>query len=226
MPNSQPSTLLIGLGLSILLALAGCASTQPQAASRQSIEPRRTGEVFVFRGFMGVWSRGMDQITTRLRGDGIVTSVFGYNQWTTVAEQIVAERKRDGSRQPLVLIGHSYGADDALRLAVELQRKNTGVDLVITVECVIPPAVPANVRTEVNIYKPRALDFLPWWRGVPVRLADPRASTLEQIDIHASRPDIDRPDLGHSDIDKDPKVLDLMEQKVLEVCRPMREGGR
>ena len=212
--------------LTILLALAGCASTQPEVTSHQSIEPRRTGEVFVFRGFMGVWSRGMDQITVRLRDDGVVTSIIGYNQWRDVADQIIAERAQDMSPEPLALIGHSYGADNALRVAGELQRKGIMVDLMITVECVMPPAVPANVHKEVNIYKPRTLDFLPWWRGVPVRLADPRATSLEQIDVHASRPDIDRADLGHSDIDKDPKVLDLMEQNVLEVCRPVRGDSR
>jgi pimeloyl-ACP methyl ester carboxylesterase len=204
--------------LAILVALTGCAASQPAVASRAPIERHRCGEVFVLRGFMGIWSRGMDQIATRLRDDGVVTSIFGYDQWTDVADEIIAERARNNSPQPLVLIGHSYGADDALRIAEALERKQIAIDLVITVECVTPPAVPANVRVEVNIYKPRPFDFLPWWRGVPVRLAVQNTTILEQIDVHASRPDIDRGDLGHSDIDKDPKVLALIEQKVLETC--------
>jgi pimeloyl-ACP methyl ester carboxylesterase len=212
--------------VTVLIAASGCAAGGPEAAARAPTDPRRSGEVFVLRGFMGIWSRGMDQITTRLREDGIVTGIFGYDQWAEVAGQIAAERKVPGLRQPLVLIGHSYGADNALRIAAELGKQQITVDLVITVECVTPTRVPANVREEVNIFKPRTLDFLPWWRGVPVQLADPRNSTLDQIDVHASRPDIDRPDLGHSDIDKDPKILDLIEKKVLVVCPPSREDHR
>ena len=214
--------------LAASITVTGCAARQTAVACREPIHPQRAGEVFVLRGFMGIWSRGMDQMTERLRDHGVVTSIFGYDRWTDIADQIIAERERNASRQPLVLIGHSYGADGVLRIAEALERKQIAVDLVVTVECVTPPAVPANVREEVNIYKPRPFDFLPWWRGVPVRLADPRRSVLEQIDVHASRPDIDRVDLGHSDIDKDPKVLALIEQRALETCPklPSYEAAR
>jgi pimeloyl-ACP methyl ester carboxylesterase len=158
-PNLKFSNLSYALGIWIVLTLSGCTASLPAVVSRQSIEPRRVGEVFVFRGFMGIWSRGMDQLTTRLRADGIVTSIFGYNRWADVADELIAAREQTGSRAPVVLIGHSYGADDVLRLAQKLQRSNVRVDLVVTVECVTPPPIPVNVRQAVNIYKPRDVGF-------------------------------------------------------------------
>ena len=62
-----------------------------------------------------------------------------------------------------MLIGHSYGADDVVRVARELDKSNVPVDLLVTLDPVTPPPVPKNVRHALNIYQSNgARDALPF----------------------------------------------------------------
>ena len=82
-----------------------------------------------------------------------------------VCDAIIARYENNSNHEPLVIIGHSYGADDALKMAKKLQQHNITIDLVITLDPVTPPKVPANIRLCYNIYQPSALDMLPFFRG-------------------------------------------------------------
>ena len=53
---------------------------------------------------------------------------------------------------------------------------------------------------------------------VPVENAPGRSGILEQVVIPRDWPDIDRFDLGHSDVDDDPKIQDRIVAKVLPFC--------
>ncbi len=199
------------------LTIAGCVASAPRTSP---IVKQRVGEIFIFRGFTGIWSRGLDAMAVRFRQDGIETSIWADSDWQRAEKQIIAERREKQPHEPLVLLGHSFGADSAIRLADMLRTSGISVDLLVTIECVTPPPVPGNVKSALNIYRPRPLDFLPWWRGVPVQQTPGSHGTLQQINITRDRPDIDRPDLGHSDMDKDPKIQELVAQRVLAVCHP------
>lgn len=199
----------------LLMTIAGCAPTAPQSAA---VVKQRVGEIYIFRGFTGIWSRGLDAMAVRFRQDGIETSIWADSDWQNAGKQIISGHREKQPHEPLVLLGHSFGADSAIRLADMLRTHGISVDLLVTIECVTPPPVPGNVRSALNIYRPRPLDFLPWWRGVPVEQTSGSHGTLQQINISRDRPDIDRPDLGHSDMDKDPKIQELVAQRVLAIC--------
>jgi hypothetical protein len=231
-------TALAAIGL---LALAGCAATGPIDARPASYampggsatQPSRVGRVYVFRGFGDVFSAGMDTITAKLQEQGVIATAHRHEQWQDIANQIILDRRPQdviftylrkpkviGADEPLVLIGHSWGADDCIRLADALAKHDIPVDLLITVEAVTPPAVPGNVVRAWNIYKPRPADFLPWWRGVPVQVENPGKTQLTQIDISRDWPAVDHWWLGHSDVDNQPAVQDRIVAMVLAACPP------
>jgi pimeloyl-ACP methyl ester carboxylesterase len=214
-------------GLCLLIA-GGCAPTGPTKTNPQAADyaipavtttqPSRLGRVYVLRGFGDVFSVGMDTITEKLQADGVVATVHHHEQWRDIADQIILDRQRSPSPPPLVLIGHSWGADDSIRIAQALAQQHVRVDLLITVEAVTPPAVPSNVLRAWNIYKPRPLDFMPWWRGVPVHAESSDRPLLTQIDISRDWPAVDHWWLGHTDVDNQPVVQDRIVALVLAAC--------
>jgi pimeloyl-ACP methyl ester carboxylesterase len=209
-----------------LLYVAGCAATGPMQAQpadyvmpgQPATQPSRMGRVYVLRGFGDVFSVGMNAISAKLEARGVISTVHRHDQWQEIADQIVRDRQNVSSPAPLVLIGHSWGADDSIRIARTLAQHDIRVDLLVTVEAVTPPAVPSNVLRAWNIYKPGPMDFLPWWRGVPVHCDSAERPVLTQIDISRDWPAVDHWWLGHSDVDNQSVVQDRIVDLVMAAC--------
>jgi hypothetical protein len=81
------------------------AVLEPSARPRASVT-----HVYLMRGFLNVFSLGMDTLATELRSAGISATVDSYVGWHEVAHAIAANY-RAGQRGPIVLVGHSFGAD-------------------------------------------------------------------------------------------------------------------
>ena len=129
-------------------------------------------------------------------------------------------------REPLVLVGHSYGADDVIRIARELEEAHIGVDLVVTLDPVTPPAVPGNVRLAYNLFESNAImDHLPFLRGIPLEAEAAGAKNVVNVDIRADRPDLVEPGLDHFNIEKKEKIHAEVLKEILAVC-PVRTMAR
>src|SRR6185295_19779308 len=84
----------------------------------------------------------------------------------------------------IALIGFSYGADEAIRIARRFNEAGLPVALLVTIDPVRPEAVPMNVRVCRNFYQSNGVvDLFPWLRGVPLRADGADASQLVNIDI-------------------------------------------
>jgi len=124
----------------------------------------------------------------------------------------VNQHSLGSSPGPLVVGGHSYGADNAVRLCRELQKRGIEVDLLLLLDATSPPPIPGNVRRCVHYYEPtifgRLLPFA--LAGHPVRLADPQART-ELVNRRISRnPIISAIDVvAHFTVDADPAIHEL-----------------
>jgi len=205
--------------LLILLLCGGCATTRPGAlASVQATsDADRAGNVYLLRGFIGVFSSGINSLTEKLNAAGVRAHVYQDDQWKALAQTIRRRYAEATAREPLVLIGHSYGADDALRIARELEKSGVVVDLLITLDPVTPPRVPKNVRRCRNYFQSNGVaDRLPWLRGVPVQ-----ASTSDQvmnIDLRKDRRDLLERDTNHFNIEKNQRVHAAVLDDVLQVC--------
>src|SRR5688572_17280704 len=134
----------------ILLACIGC-----------NVKPfDHANTVYVIRGWTGNLSPGLDELVQTLNEAGINAGLYEHSQWKRIAATI---RFADADhRGAIVLAGHSYGADNAVRVARELDESGIGVELLIAFEANSPPAVPGNVRRCVNIFRSNgALDAVP-----------------------------------------------------------------
>ena len=123
-----------------LIGVGGCAaaSSAPQ--------------VYLMRGFLNVFSIGMDSLAAELRGVGISATVGSYAEWQAAAREIAANYKA-GRRGPIVLIGHSFGADAVMDMGQYLGEMGVPVALIVPFDETYPHAASANVARVLNIYK-------------------------------------------------------------------------
>ena len=185
-------------------------------------EEPRAGNVYLLRGFIGIFSTGIDALGVKLADQGVRAQVFQDDQWRKLAATIAERHKGNENVEPLVLIGHSYGADDVVRIARDLDEHNVTVDLLVTLDPVTPPAIPKNVALAYNLYQPSALDGLPWLRGVAVKPAVQGAGEIQNLNIRNERRDLLEPGTDHFNIEKKGKIHDAVIEQVLITC-PTRE---
>lgn len=182
----------------------------------------RPGTVVLIRGWEDLYSEGIDQLAAELRRAGAPAEAYRESQWKAVAEALRKRAGRGASRGPLVLIGFSYGADDVLRVAEALQSSGSRLDLVITIDPVTPPPVPANVRVCYNYFQTNGVwDVFPWLRGVPLESA---GGGLVNVDLRRERPDLVEPDTAHSNVAANPKLHREILARVLAACPPAGSG--
>ncbi|HEV8377805.1 MAG TPA: hypothetical protein VGP99_03065 [Tepidisphaeraceae bacterium] len=213
-------TILIALGIFCALISLGCSAMTPGDVGRvQPISDQPyAGNVYLLRGFIGIWSFGINDIGKRIAESGIRASVYQENQWDDVCHAITQKYENNPNHEPLIIIGHSYGADDALKMARKLQQHNITIDLIITLDPVTPPKVPTNVRLCYNIYQPGFLDMLPFFRGV--KLEAERDGNLQNVNIRGERRDLLEPNTDHFNIEKNRRIHEEIVRKVKEFCPP------
>lgn len=211
------------LVLVISVMCAGCHALAPGdvAVLRPVSNGVREGNVCLIRGWRDLYSEGMDRLAGELRERGVAAEVFREVQWTDLAGALKQQYAINTDHDPLVLIGFSYGADDALWVADELQKRGLAVDLLITIDPVTPPPVPANVVACFNYFETNGpWDAFPWLRGVPLKAVG--VGRLVNVDIRRTRRDLLEPDTSHSNIAANPKLHREIVARVLDVCRPRR----
>ena len=124
-------------------AAAPAATKQPQTATQSP------ASVYLLRGFMNVFSLGIDDLAAKIEANGITAAVANHADAETLVAQIVS-RYGAGDRGPIMLIGHSFGADAVIEMAQALDRSNIPVALLILFDGTAPHQVPGNVATAIN----------------------------------------------------------------------------
>ena len=224
------------LGFMLFAVPAGCNSLPPgpveSVATRPAAHTPRAGEAYLLRGWRGLWSEGVDTLAEELRSAGVDAMVFRADQAGKLAEALSRRYELAAtSHAPLVLIGFSYGADDAIEVARKLNEHGIGVDLLVTIDPVTPPEVPANVKVCRNYYEPNGpWDALPWLRGIPLHedtagLAG-KPGRLVNVNVRESSGGVEfaEPGTSHAKIAADPKLHRAILGEVLRVC-PVRGGA-
>ena len=209
--------------LGLLVAGSGCQLIYPgkMEAVRPVSEHPRAGNVYLVRGFIGIFSFGMDKLGEKIEERGIRANVYQDVQTSQLARTIADKYRGVSDPEPLVLIGHSYGADDVVTIARQLDKAGVPVDLLVTVDPVIAGDVPKNVKLTYNVFRSNGFfDYLPWLRGIPLKQAVPGAGTLMNVDIRRDRPELMDSGTNHFTIDKNEKVQDAVVEQVLTICPP------
>jgi hypothetical protein len=168
-----------------------------------------------------MFSTGMDEMRDQLRQQGVASSAIMHTQGNSAAQQIVESPELRNS--PVIIIGHSLGADEAVNICRELAASNVTVDLLVTLDPVNAPRVPPNVRRAMNYYRSNGiLDLLPLFRGTPLHQDDPR-SQLVNLDLNQHEEFVE-PSTNHFTIDKNARVQRDIVKHVLAICPSPRQS--
>ena len=135
-------------GLAALLLLAACGQTRlaPLAGPPK-------GRVILLRGLANMFSTGLNVLTMRLRAAGYDARVHNHVEWRRLAAEALAEERAGRLPHPLALVGHSFGADDAIRMAVHLAAEGLPPDLLVTFDPTTVQQVPPGPRKVVNFHQ-------------------------------------------------------------------------
>ncbi len=112
--------------------------------------PAMSEEVYMIRGFLNVFSDGMNQMTRQLRTKGIRAKALSNGNWSSVAEDIIRRSKSKKVSYPIVIVGHSLGGVEAARFANTLGRAGVKTDLLIGLDPGFPQP-PALTRGAVQV---------------------------------------------------------------------------
>ena len=162
--------------------------------------------VYLLRGLMNIFSLGMDTLGEELDRRGVYTTVENYSGWETLANQAAA-RYRAGTEGPIILIGHSLGADAVMQMAGYLGRKGIPVALVVPFDGTESFTASANVARVLNLTKHYYMSRGPGFHG-----------SLINVDL-SSNPNID-----HLNIDKSPRLHARVIAEVLAIVGAHRAG--
>lgn len=182
-----------------LLAFAALLVLLSGAA--QAAEPR----VLLLRGWFGVFSAGMDSLAGQLRARGVPAQAIGHLSWRAQVAGIVRD-KAAGTVGPIVLAGHSQGANNVIDMARLLKSHGINVDLLITLAPFNQDAVPSNVLRAVNYYQS------PGW-GAPLGGEAGFRGSLNNVNLGSDS------SVSHISIDKSNRVQAEMLSYISSVAR-------
>ncbi|RUR12080.1 hypothetical protein [Legionella sp. km772] len=169
------------------------------------------GEVHTMLGGLGLFSKGM--ITLR---DSVAAryDIPAYNNiWYNAGDvtRVIADNyHQQKDPRPIILVGHSLGANEQIKVARNLNKLNIPVALLITVDAVSQTIVPPNVHEAVNFYKS---GYVPMFSGLKLRAVDPAKTHIENIDVTKLK----GVGVNHFTIDKNPTVQEMILEKIKKV---------
>ena len=185
---------LTAIALVVLTTLLVFGSRPVWAGSR--------AHVYLFRGLADIFSTGMDVLTDELNKRGVYATSHSHTEWKALAEQAAASYKA-GKEGPIILIGHSLGADAVMEMADYLGDKSVPVALVMPFDGTQSFSAPGNVARVINFTQ---RDYAYMRKGAGFR------GTLVNVDVSSD------PDIGHLNIDKSPRLHARAISEVLAVA--------
>ena len=220
---------IIGIAVAALgwAALSGCSTTGWSAVrapvSNQNA-PTTVGSqldachVVVVHGSVGYWP-GCDDFVANLAVRGApATTIRGWDVNRT-ADKIAAGRRSGIQTGPLVLVGYSRGANDALRLARRLQKSDVTVTKLVLLETAANDSVPSNVESCLNVYQSSGSDdWLPAFRGLPVTV-ESAGTQLINYNLRFHDEGVARADLNHFTVCRNYSVLGMVAEHVTAALR-------
>jgi len=174
-----------------------------------AIKSNYQGDVFLLRGFADIFSRGLDEIGAKLNSKGINAEVIRHTSWRYAARKIINNQKKYGG-VPVVLIGHSLGANAVIRIAERLKRHKIMVQYLVTFEPTQTLEIPSNVGVAVNYYLSNSS------MGLPLNKARGSRGAFENRNM------VDIEGIGHFNIEKQPLLQQTVIDRVLRYVKPVK----
>jgi hypothetical protein len=165
-------------------------AARPPSTARKNPQPQMQGppQVYFLRGLMNVFSLGMDDFARKLQADGIAATVANHADSDFVASRIVSTYN-SGDHGPIVLVGHSLGADAVADIANTLARYNIPVALLVLFDGTDGHQIPGNVATAIN-----------YTRHFMIAAAPGSRTVIQNVDLSGD------PGIDHLNIDTAPSL--------------------
>jgi pimeloyl-ACP methyl ester carboxylesterase len=199
-----------------LAMINGCAA--PHAVQ---FERKCAGRVYCLRGLMDVFSLGLNDLAEKLRAEGIDARAMSGPAWLSAARQIESDYAAGSDVEPLILVGHSYGADHAVELAKRLQPRGFQVQLLVLLDATAPPAVPTNVERCLHLYKPTPIGHIMpfFFAGNPVVLdRDNRETVILNEVVSTGVFGHEASAVNHFNIDASEAVHEMVIREIVQLC--------
>ena len=167
------------------------------------------GEVHTMLGGLGVFSTGMKELSSSVVEECNIPapSSMWYNAGR-VSRKVIASYYKN--HRPIILVGHSLGANEQIKVARNLDKVGIPVDLLITVDAVSQTWVPANVKHVMNFYKS---GYVPMFSGLRLKAVNPEKTRLDNINVDTLK----NVKVNHFTIDKEPVVQAMMMDEIKKV---------
>jgi pimeloyl-ACP methyl ester carboxylesterase len=136
----------------------------------------RPYQVYLLKGLADIFSSGMDFLQAKLQARGIAGEVHSHSEAEELAHSAIA-KWRSGSHGPIIIIGHSLGADAAIAMAQRLGAAGVPVALLVTFSPVDSAPASANVARAVNYFQLGST-----WHG-QITKGPGFHGTLENVDL-------------------------------------------
>ncbi|MEM9279741.1 MAG: thioesterase domain-containing protein [Pseudomonadota bacterium] len=174
----------------------------------------RTGEVYLLRGLANVFSRGMDTLGVKMIRKGLDARVYNHAAWRELADNILLRAKKKQVSYPIVIMGHSLGANASTTMAKYLGDRGVKVQYVVAFDPTVTTAVGKNVNRVINFYLPNdnhsnIVKKAPGFRGV-----------VKNINVRGVR------GLTHTTVEKDAKFHSEVIQRTLTYTKKRRKKKR
>jgi len=232
----KTSNLMVVFALcGMMLGLVGCTDLTGRGAApldrtvgETALEHPRVGHVYCLRGWLGIFSTGMDALAEKIDKDVGASAVsVADEEWRRLQGFLIDAQQKGELTEPLVFVGHSYGADDVIRVAEELQKSGISVDLMVLIDPVTPPKVPTNVKRVYCVYKSHPVtDWYPAWRGVAASVVNENVTPLVNIDLRTTDVGFDTSGITHPNIEKSEGVHNMVMEQVKLACPLRAEWAR
>lgn len=196
------------------MALSVCAAAAPIHAPltpgtdvvlvQATATPNSQAQIYLLRGLANVFSRGMDEMGARLRSYGFAPHVLNHRGWQTSTDTIV-RNYRNGRTAPIILIGHSLGANAAFQIAKRLHAKGIPVAYLATFDPTRRLTVPPNVQSFVNFYQNNG-------QGRTALFPDNRREDKVNINLTSS------PGVTHTNIDQNLRLQNIVIARIWAIA--------
>lgn len=242
--NKQPKSLLFPLPLLLMtFTLSGCIDLSVTRSNYRKDMPNyakeeaapannkkgkqiktvaaKKGEVYTMLGGLGLFSIGMyqlrDSVMDQYKYEVPAQTTMWYNAGAESREIINAYYK-EKVHKPIILMGHSLGANEQIKVARNLNAAGVPVDLLVTIDAVSQSIVPPNVKLAVNMYKP---GYVPMFSGLKLKAVDPAKTKIENINVETLK----NVNVNHFTIDKNKIVQAMIMGKVEKVLADGNKKG-
>jgi len=109
-----------------------------------------SGHIYLLRGLASIFSTGLDVLDQKLVQRGFTATVHGHLDYEELARE--AARLQKSGKGPIVIMGHSLGADAAIFMADKMKSLGAPVALVVTFGPTMNLVAPSNVSQVINYW--------------------------------------------------------------------------